>query len=312
MYTGAASKDTAHALIDAMERFHSFKQLGWMDNATYLWTFQSHIEVIDHLSGVFGMHIPYIQTKIQNAGGDPDNVVLWSQTQNEVKEEFVAKYLLLNSDPKRYAGLIASIQNDFISGQDKYPKTLIKAYDMIVNYVNAHKLGGVDLQEQGMSFYQDDDNEHQRRGRGCGIPRRGPGRGPGQGCGSCGPGRHQCCGTPGTQTEDNEEDNYHLEEEYEQVIGGMANTDSHHSERLYLVIPSASNVITPHCHLTSTSTTGNSAHAHQYNLLQVSMNICDAEELVLEHHGLPTTWLLLDSCSTVDTVSNANLLHDLH
>jgi hypothetical protein len=49
LYTGATSKDPAHALIDAMEWFHSFKQSGRMDNATYLHTFQSHIEAVDHL-----------------------------------------------------------------------------------------------------------------------------------------------------------------------------------------------------------------------------------------------------------------------
>jgi hypothetical protein len=44
MYTGATSKDTAHVLIDSMERFHAFRQSGCMDNATYMQTFQSHIE----------------------------------------------------------------------------------------------------------------------------------------------------------------------------------------------------------------------------------------------------------------------------
>jgi hypothetical protein len=75
-------QDTAHALIDAMERFHSFKQSGQMDNTTYLHTFQSHIEVIDHLGGGLGIHVPYIQTKIQNAGGDLDDVALWSRTKD--------------------------------------------------------------------------------------------------------------------------------------------------------------------------------------------------------------------------------------
>jgi hypothetical protein len=105
-----------------MERFHGFKQSGQMDNATYLHTFQSHIEAVDHLGGGIGMYVPYIQTKIQNTVGDPDDIALWTCTQDELKEEFVTKYFLLKSDPKRYAGLIASIQNDFISRQDKYPK----------------------------------------------------------------------------------------------------------------------------------------------------------------------------------------------
>jgi hypothetical protein len=58
----------------------------------------------------------------------------------------VAKYFLLKSDLRRYASLVATIQNDYISRQDKYPKTLSRAYDMIVNYVNPHKQGGETLE----------------------------------------------------------------------------------------------------------------------------------------------------------------------
>jgi hypothetical protein len=177
---------------------------------------------------------------------------------------------------------------------------------MIVNYVNPHKQGGVDLQEQGMSFYQDDDNEHQQQRQGRGIPRRGPG----QGCGGRGPGGCQHCGTPGAQAEDNEEDNYHLEEEHEQFIGGAANTDNHHNEHLYPVILPTMN--TPHRHPTNALATVDPARSCQYNLLQVSLNLCTTEKVVLEHHTLPTTWLLLNSCSTVDIVSNVDLLCDIH
>jgi hypothetical protein len=212
---------------------------------------------------------------------------------------------------RRYAGLIASIQNDFISGQDKYPKTLSKAYDMIVNYVNPHKQGGVDLQEQGLSFYQDDNDEQQEqqgRGRGRGIP----GRVPGRGHGGHVPGGRRRRGTPGAQADDNGEENYHVEDEHEQFIGGPANADSHHSERLYPVVPSTSNANASHRRPTSVPTTVGSAHIGQYNLSQVSLNICATEKVVLKHHTLPTNWLLLDSCLTVDIVSNADLLHDIH
>jgi hypothetical protein len=266
MYTGATSKDLAHALIDAIEQFHGFKQTGRMNNATYLTTFQSHIQAIDHLDSGFGIHAPYIQTRIRSAGMDPDDVTIRSRMQDEVKEEFIAKYFLLKSDPKRYASLIASIQNDFISSQDKYPKTLSKAYDMIVNYVNPHKQqGGVDLQEQWMSFYQDEDYGQRGRGRG----RRIPGQGRGHGWG----GRQQR-GTPGQQMEDNDDKNYHLEEEYEEVIGREVNTANNHSDRLYPVVLSTSNMNTSPSPPTSAPTAAGSTHVHQYNLSQVLVNTC--------------------------------------
>jgi hypothetical protein len=91
MYTRATSKDSAHALIDVIEQFHGFKQTGQMDNAMYLRTFQSHIKAINHLDGGFGVHAPYIQTRIRSAGRDPDDVTIWSQTQDKVKEEFIVK-----------------------------------------------------------------------------------------------------------------------------------------------------------------------------------------------------------------------------
>jgi hypothetical protein len=99
MYTGATSKDTAHALINTMEQFHVFKQSGQMDNATYLCMFQSHIEPVDHLGGGIGIYVPYIQTKIQDTRGDPDDVALWTCTQDELKEEFVIKYSCSSRTP---------------------------------------------------------------------------------------------------------------------------------------------------------------------------------------------------------------------
>jgi hypothetical protein len=105
--------------------------------------------VISHLGGGSGIHVLYIQTKIQSSGLDPGDVTIWSQTKDEVKEEFIAKYFLLKSDTKRYAGLTGLIQNDFISGQDMEPRTLSKAYDMIMNYVNPHKQGELTCRSRG-------------------------------------------------------------------------------------------------------------------------------------------------------------------
>jgi hypothetical protein len=102
MYTGATSKDIADSLIDVMEQFHSFNQSGCTANATYLPMFQSHIKAIDNLDGGFGIHMPYIEIRIKNASGDPDDVAVWTQAKDKVCAEFVAKYFLLKSDDKRW------------------------------------------------------------------------------------------------------------------------------------------------------------------------------------------------------------------
>jgi hypothetical protein len=98
----------------------------------------------------------------------------------------------------------------------------------------------------------------------------------------------------------------------EEVVGRPANTHSSNSGCLYQVVLSTSNTSTSFSSPTSELTTAVSARGPQHNLSQASFNIRSAEELVLAHHTLPTRWLLIDSCLTIDIALNANLLHEIH
>jgi hypothetical protein len=96
------------------------------------------------------------------------------------------------------------------------------------------------------------------------------------------------------------------------VIGREVNIASNHSDRLYPVVLSTSNMNTSFSPPASALTAAASTHVHQYNMSQVLFNIYAAEQFVLGHQNLPTTWLLLDSCSMIDIVSKVDLLHDVH
>jgi len=80
-------------------------------------------------------------------------------------EENLAMRFFVHANPKRYGPLIANAQNNFVGGIDKYPKTISKAYNMLVNYVSPTKISNADDQDGGMSFYQEDNT---RGGAGCG------------------------------------------------------------------------------------------------------------------------------------------------
>jgi hypothetical protein len=313
MYTGATSKDKIHLLLEAMDRFHAFKQGPCMDNATYLRVFQNHIEAIDHLDGDFGVHNALIVTRMIDNNEDPDNKSAWITIKEAITEEVVAKYLLMKSDPKRYASLLASIQNNYVSGSDRYPKTLTKSYDMVVNYVNPHKHGGIDAQDLGMSFYQDDDarqafGRNARGGHGRGREGRGRdsscGDGRRSGIRDCG-GRYAQGGRQQQSDNDDEYDhNYELEEE-EEEIGGAGNDTNNNNSRGYPLVSSTSSNSSPSNLpvLTSRQSTVTTA--------QASVNVCAAEQFALQRSALPNKWLLLDSCSTIDIVANADRLHDI-
>jgi len=268
MYTGATSKNSMHSLIEARNKFYSFRQSSRMTNADYLRMFKGLVDAVEHLNGDLGTDHAVITERTLSSGGDPDDNNDWSIMKETIREEYLAMHFFLHADVKRYGSLVANVQNDFVTGHDKYPKDMSKAYDMLVNYVSPTKLSNSDDQDGGMSFYQDDG--HQRGG-----PGRGNGRGGGRDTSGRGRGRGRG-GSSGRASADQEhDDDNHANVEEEQEIGGTRNS---------------SNDSQPYT--------------------DASFNICTLEQLVLMH-GLPSLWLLLDSCSTADIFANADLLTNI-
>jgi hypothetical protein len=273
LYTGATSKNTMQSLIEARSKFYSFKQTNKMTNAEYLRTFQGLADAVEHLGGDLGVDDEVIRERIRSSGGDPDNGLVWASTKAVIREEYLAMNFFLGAEDKCYGPLLANTQNGFVSGYDKFPKVPTKSYHMLVNYRNPNRSTGSDDRDGGgMSFYQDETEP--RRGRGRGGGRGGPGRGRGRGGGRGGGSGGPAAVQPGNDDDNEDDANHAVEEE----IGWAANTNNNTVRRYP----------------------------------ESSFNVCAAEEFVLEQDGLPREWLLLDSCSTVDIVSNVDLLTDLH
>jgi hypothetical protein len=55
------------------------------------------------------------------------------------RDAYLAIAFLLGADCNRYGALIEKLENDFIQGKDKYPKTVVQAYHLITNYKNNPK-----------------------------------------------------------------------------------------------------------------------------------------------------------------------------
>jgi hypothetical protein len=62
----------------------------------------------------------------------------------------------LNSDRRRYGGLICDIENEHTRGSNTYPDTLTGAYDYPVNY-KAERLSNNDQDKGKLAFYNKDD-----------------------------------------------------------------------------------------------------------------------------------------------------------
>ena len=272
MYTGATSKNAIHSLLEAQNKFFTFRQTSRMSNADYLRNYTALTDQVVHLHGEFGTDEAYVTQRVESEYGDPFDATVRAAMILTIREEYLAMRFFVHADPKRYGPLIANAQNDFVGGIDKYPKTISKAYDMLVNYVSPTKISNTDDQDGGMSFYQEDNN---RGGAGRGNSGgRGNGGGRGRGAGRGGRGS-------ANQSSADNEDNHanvenHEQDQDDQDVGGATN-----------------------------NSTNNNAY------FDASFNIYNVEQLVLMH-GLPLMWLLIDSCSTTDIFANASLLSNIH
>jgi hypothetical protein len=188
------------------------------------------------------------------------------EARSNAREAYLAIRFLRRADPNRYGAMVADMENDYTRGYTGYPTTLVKAYDILINYVNPNRNSGHD-DSQGMAFYQGADAEgnrgyHGGRGRGSG---RGRGNGSGRGGNESNAGRVQSAPTDNANNAP--------------VAPANANNEP--------VAPYLSPA--PHEHLT-----------HR------------AEIFSQRFGSIPKTWLLADSCSSVDIISSGDLLHDIH
>ena len=162
-----------------------------MSNSDYLEKLRELVEVYEHLGGEPGCSEVRVNAQlIDPEMADADEI---RDAKIEAREEYLAVTLLFKSDPKRYANLVADIENQYTRGQDGYPSTLSAAYDMLINYripASSTRLHG---QDSGMAFAQaSNDSAHQdirdgdsgqgTNGRSAGRGRHG-GRGRGRGRG---------------------------------------------------------------------------------------------------------------------------------
>jgi hypothetical protein len=154
LFSGATSRNATHALVEAQDAFISFRQSSRMSNAAYFDKFKALLEVYQHLGGDVGViHAPSPEFINAADPDDPTDIEL-NAARAAAKEAYLATRFLAHCDLSRYGALIAEVENSHTRGVDSYPRTLTKAYDMLVNYVNPSRnnTSGADI-SQGISFF---------------------------------------------------------------------------------------------------------------------------------------------------------------
>jgi hypothetical protein len=124
------------------------------------------------------MHSQRVDAILNDIASNPKNPTgaEMARAKATAKDSYLATCILMNSDRKRFGGLIRDIENEHTRGTNSYPTTLTEAYDYLVNYKGS-RLSSNDADEGGLSLYNDGDNDNGGRGGHGGHGGRNGGRG---------------------------------------------------------------------------------------------------------------------------------------
>ena len=162
LYQWATRRKDTHALIEVETALMRFRQSECMSNSDYLEKLRDLVEVYEHLGGDPGTSSARINARVM----DLEDLEEREAAKVDAREEYIAVLLLTKSDPKRYASLVADIENQHTRGQDVYPTTVSGAYDVLVNYRNPNQAMRMQTQDTGAAFTQskshDAENENEQ------------------------------------------------------------------------------------------------------------------------------------------------------
>jgi hypothetical protein len=131
-----SQKYLPQALHESARRFYSCRQGKQMTTQAHLELFQNTVDVIQHSGGTIGNH-PGIVDMIMSRRGliaaltsDAEK----AEVAKEAQDEYLAIAFLLHADRTRYSSMLQDYENDFLQGQDNYPKTVTAAYNVLTNW----------------------------------------------------------------------------------------------------------------------------------------------------------------------------------
>ena len=162
VYQFNSQKYLCHAVHEAFRRLYVLQQGKFMTAATYQEQFMNMVDAINATGGYLGVHESTVKEVALTENKDLLTVTNAEKRAltTKAKEKYLATAFLLGADRARYGRYIEDLENDFLQGQDNYPKTVSSSYNVLANWKqdprNAMRLVG--HVNDGVSFVNSEEN----------------------------------------------------------------------------------------------------------------------------------------------------------
>jgi hypothetical protein len=129
-------KKAAHSPHEALRKFCNGHQEKSSNAQDHHQRFKNHVEVAEHCGGSPVNHQGLIDKKLEERGLSMTTCLVNDHREaiTDSKEEHLACTFLLGSDRKRHGKLIEDLENDHVQRNDKHPKTLVEACNLLIHW----------------------------------------------------------------------------------------------------------------------------------------------------------------------------------
>jgi len=118
----------------AKRNYYNLRQTPEMSCQEYFERVRNVVDVIKSLGGslVDDMHLPDELPEVRPRSGYTNEQR--ASAREKIQNKTIAYGILVRADRSRYGKLIEEIENDYLKGNNDYPKTPTEAYNLLVNY----------------------------------------------------------------------------------------------------------------------------------------------------------------------------------
>ena len=136
VYNFQSQKYLPQAIHEAKRRFYMLQQGRHTTTIQYLEQFQNTLDVLKHCGGTIGDDPGLGKFIIEGKGMDPLSATdaEMANAQAIGQESYIAMAFIMGSDRVRFGKLLENMENDFIQGRATFPTTLTTAYNLLINW----------------------------------------------------------------------------------------------------------------------------------------------------------------------------------
>jgi hypothetical protein len=134
MFTFQTQKYGPQALHKAKHRFYTMRQDKHTSVQQYYESFINTVKVIEHCGGDIGTD----RSLVTEALGGRDRAIasdaVIANAEQSAKEKYLSCAFILGVDKICYGRFLEDLENSFMQGIDKFPKSMTEAYNILVNW----------------------------------------------------------------------------------------------------------------------------------------------------------------------------------